>query len=103
MAYKNGNYAAFYVEEPFHESPLGANATKDFCYYNMLRAWKGKEASFPFNDSHNKTYDVRDTSDWEKTLKPRLQERLRSSKNIILFLALLHQTQELCEKKLTTG
>jgi hypothetical protein len=87
MAYKNGNYAAFYVAEPFNASALGAHATKDFCYYNMLRAWKGKEASFPFNDSHDKTYNVRDGSDWERTLKPRLQERLRSSKNIVLFLS----------------
>lgn len=87
MAYRNGNYAAFYVAEPFNSSALGAHATKDFCYYNMLRAWKGKEASFPFIDSHDKTYNVRDGSDWEKTLKPRLQERLRCSKNIILFLS----------------
>ena len=38
MAYRNGNYAAFYVAEPFNASALGAHATKDFCYYNMLRA-----------------------------------------------------------------
>ena len=56
MVYRNGNYAAFYVAEPFNASALGAHATKDFCYYNMLRSWKGKEASFPFNDSHDKTY-----------------------------------------------
>jgi len=87
MAYRNGNYAAFYVAEPFDPSPLSAHATKDFCYYNMLRAWKGKDSSFPFNDSHDKTYNVRDNSDWETTLKPRLRERLRSSKNIILFLS----------------
>ena len=87
MAYRNGNYAAFYVAEPFNASALGAYATKDFCNYNMLRAWKGKEPSFPFNDSHDKTYNVRDDSDWETTLKPRLRERLRSSKNIVLFLS----------------
>lgn len=87
MAYRNGNYAAFYVAEPFNTSGLGAHATKDFCYYNMLRAWKGKDVSFPFNDSHNKTYNVRDGSNWETTLKPRLRERLRSSKNIVLFLS----------------
>ena len=87
MAYRNGNYAAFYVAEPFNASALGAHATKDFCYYNMLRAWKGKDSSFPFNDSHDKTYNVRDNSDWELTLKPRLRERLRSSKNIVLFLS----------------
>ena len=87
MAYRNGNYAAFYVTEPFHPSPLGANATKDFCYYNTLRMWKGADATFPFNDSHDKTYNVRDGSDWELTLKPRLRERLRNSKNIVLILS----------------
>lgn len=87
MAYRNGNYSAFYVTEPFHESSLGAHATKDFCYYNTLRMWKGQDASFPFNDSHNKNYNVRDDSNWELTLKPRLRERLRGSKNIILFMS----------------
>ncbi|MBT9496976.1 MAG: TIR domain-containing protein [Zoogloea sp.] len=87
MTYRNGNYAAFYVAEPFNSSALSAHATKDFCYYNVLRAWKGKEASFNFNDSHDKTYNVRDNSDWEATLKPRLRERLRNSKNIVLFLS----------------
>ncbi|WP_457941858.1 TIR domain-containing protein [Vreelandella alkaliphila] len=87
MAYRNGNYTAFYVAEPFDPSALGAHATKDFCYYSMLRAWKGADATFPFNDSHNKNYNVRDNSDWESTLKPRLRERLRASKNIVLFLS----------------
>lgn len=87
MAYRNGNYAAFYVAEPFNVSALGAHATKDFCYYNILRAWKGKDAAFPFNDSHGKTYNVRDNSAWEITLKPRLRERIRNSKNIVLFLS----------------
>lgn len=87
MAYRNGNYAAFYVAEPFDPSALGANATKDFQYYNLLRAWKGADSSFPFNDSHDKTYNVRDGSDWESTLKARLRERLRNSKNIVLFLS----------------
>lgn len=87
MSYKNGNYCAFYVAEPFNESALGAHATKDFVYYNLLKSWKGKDSSFPFNDSHDKTYSVRDGSDWELTLKPRLRERLRYSKNVILFLS----------------
>jgi len=87
MAYRNGNYTAFYVAEPFSSSALGANATKDFQFYNTLRMWKGADAAFPFVDSHDKTYSVRDGSDWESTLKPRLRERLRSSKNIVLFLS----------------
>jgi hypothetical protein len=49
--------------------------------------WKGADANFPFVDSHDKTYSVRDGSDWEATLKPRLRERLRASKNIVLFLS----------------
>ena len=75
MAYKNGNYSAFYVNDPFDENSLGAHATKDFVYYNLLRAWKAADASFPFIDSHNKTYSVRDGSDWEGTLKPRIHNR----------------------------
>jgi hypothetical protein len=87
MANRTGNYSAFYVKEPFKESNLGAHSAKDFVYYNLLRAWKGKDSSFPFVDSHMKNYNVRDGSDWETTLKPRLRDRLNKSKNIILFLS----------------
>lgn len=87
MAYRNGNYSAFYVAEPFSEGNLGAHATRDFVSYNMLRAWKGNDSSFPFIDSHNKNYNVRDGSNWELTLRPRIRERLSKSKNIILFLS----------------
>lgn len=87
MAYRNGNYCAFYVAEPFRESNLGAHAQRDFVYYNLLRTWKGKDSTFPFINSHDKTYSVRDDSDWETTLKPRIRERLRNSKNIVLFLS----------------
>ncbi|HMS09700.1 MAG TPA: TIR domain-containing protein, partial [Pyrinomonadaceae bacterium] len=51
-----------------------------------LTMWKGKDAAFPFIDSHEKTYNVRDNSGWE-TLKKRLRERIRNSKNIVLFLS----------------
>lgn len=87
MANKTGNYTAFYVSEPFHESNLGAYATKDFVSYSQLRAWKGLDGSFPFVDSHEKNYNVRDGSNWETTLKPRLRDRLNKSKNIILILS----------------
>ena len=65
---------------------LAHTPTRDFRYYNLLRAWKGKDTSFPFIDSHNKNYNVRDGSDWEKTLKPRIRERLRNSKKHHSFL-----------------
>ena len=87
MAYRNGNYSAFYVDEPFSEGNLGANATRDFLYYNLLRAWKASDSSFPFVDSHDKNYNVRDGSDWEATLKPCIHERLGNSKNMVLFLS----------------
>ncbi|MFL5012725.1 TIR domain-containing protein [Rhizobium sp.] len=80
-------YCAFYAAEPFNPGALGAHATKDFCYYNLLRSWKGSDSSFPFADAHATTYSVRDGSDWEKTLKPRLRERMRLSKNMVLFLS----------------
>lgn len=99
---RTGNYSAFYVEEPFSESNLGANATYDFVYYNNLRMWKGKDPSFPFNDSHKKTYQVRDDSDWE-TLKDRLRERLRESKNIILFLSSITKESKALKEELEYG
>ena len=87
MTNRTKNYTAFYVTEPFNESNLGANQQKDFCYYNLLKAWKAKDSTFPFVNAHDATYSVRDGSDWDKTLKPRLHARLAVSKNIILFLS----------------
>ncbi len=103
MAYRTGNYASFYVAEPFHPSSLGANATRDFQYYNTLRMWKGADATFPFVDSHDKTYSVRDGSDWEQTLKPRLRERLRHSKNIILILSAITTNSRALREEIDYG
>lgn len=103
MAYRNGNYSAFYVDEPFSESNLGAAATKDFVSYNLLRAWKGSDDSFPFIDSHNKNYNVRDSSDWETTLKPRIHERINNSKNIILFLSSITKNSRALREEIAFG
>jgi hypothetical protein len=103
MTYRNGNYSAFYVKEPFFESNLGAHATKDFVSYNMLRAWKSNDSSFPFNDSHNKNYNVRDGSDWEKTLKPRIRERISKSKNMILFLSSITKSSRAIREEIDYG
>lgn len=103
MAYRNGNYAAFYVDEPFDASNLGAHATKDFVYYNLLRAWKGDDTDFPFNDSHEKNYDVRDDSDWAKTLRPRIQGRLNDSKNIVLFLSSITKSSRALREEIRFG
>lgn len=103
MAYRNGNYTAFYVSEPFHDSGLGPNATKDFVYYNLLRAWEAQDKGFPFIDSHQKNYDVRDGSNWEKTLKPRLHDRLNQSKNIILFLSSITKNSRALREEIRFG
>ena len=103
MSYKNGNYSAFYVSEPFSESNLGASATKDFVSYNLLRAWKAADSTFPFIDSHDKNYNVRDGSDWEKTLKPRLHDRLDNSKNIILFLSSITKNSRALREEMDYG
>lgn len=103
MAYRNGNYSAFYVAEPFNESNLGASATRDFVTYNMLRMWKGQDSTFPFNDSHNKNYNVRDGSNWEYTLKPRLRERIRNSKNIVLVLSSVTKNSRALREEIDYG
>ena len=103
MAYRNGNYCAFYVDEPFSENNLGANSTHDFVYYNLLKAWKAADTDFPFIDSHDKTYNVRDGSDWETTLKPRLRERIRNSKNIVLFLSSITKNSRALSEEIDYG
>lgn len=101
--YRNGNYSAFYVAEPFHEGNLGAYQAADFRYYNMLRMWRRQDSSFPFIDSHQKNYNVRDGSDWERTLKPRLRERLRNSKNIVLFLSSVTRNSKALREEIDYG
>ena len=103
MAYRNGNYAAFYVKTPFKETNLKANIAHDFCYYNILRMWRGKDSTFPFIDSHQKNYNVRDDSDWEKTLKPRLHNRIKNSKNIILFLSSVTKNSRALREEIDYG
>ena len=103
MAYRNGNYSAFYVDEPFNEGNLGAHATRDFVCYNLLRAWKASDSSFPFVDSHEKNYNVRDGSDWERTLKPRIRDRLRNSKNLILFLSSITENSRALREEVDYG
>jgi hypothetical protein len=103
MANRTGNYCAFYVSEPFNESALGAHATKDFVTYNQLRMWKGKDSTFPFVDSHDKNYNVRDGSNWETTLKPRLRDRLAKSKNIILILSSITKNSQALREEIDYG
>lgn len=103
MEYRTGNYSAFYVDTPFNECNLGASATHDFVYYNLLKLWKAQDSSFPFVNSHDKTYNVRDDSDWEKTLKPRLHERLSLSKNIILFLSSITKDSRALREEIDYG
>ena len=80
MSYRNGIYVAF----------NGCGTTNpidsDIKYFNLLKAWaKNTSIDFTFNDSHSKTYQVRDTSK-EETLKRRLLERLANSKSLLLLI-----------------
>lgn len=81
MAYRNGVYVAF-----------DGNGEKDPCksdlrYYNILRAWNNnKNIDFSFSNSHEKTFTVKDSSSKE-TLRARLRERMKNSKNMLLILS----------------
>ena len=80
MAYRNGTYVAF--DGNGTTNPIEG----DIKYFNLLNAWsENKNIEFNFSDSHQKTYQVNDTSKMI-TLKNRLQERLRNSKNMIIFI-----------------
>ena len=50
MAYRNGNYSAFYVDSLFNQNNLGASSTHDFVYYNLLKAWKAKDTRAQYNE-----------------------------------------------------
>ena len=81
MANRTGTYIAF--------DGLGqTDPTKsDFRYYSTIQAWDAsKSIDFKFVNSHDKTNAVRDTS-LKATLKARIQERLRVSKNVIVILS----------------
>ena len=81
MAYRNGTYVAF--------DGNGQNdPTKgDLKYLGILRAWKESDnIDFNFTDSHKKTYQVRDSCS-EATLKSRLEERMRNSKNMLVIIS----------------
>ena len=81
MAYRNGTYVAF--------DGNGQNdPTKgDLKYLGILRAWKESDnIDFNFTDSHKKTYQVRDSSS-EATLKSRLEDRMRLSKNMLVIIS----------------
>ncbi len=80
MTYRNWTYIAFSWNNT-------TDPTKsDIKYFNMIKWWnsmKGKD--FSFNNSHEKTYQVRDTSHIS-TLKNRLSERLSKSKHLLLII-----------------
>lgn len=80
MANRTGTYVAF--------DGLGeTDPTKsDFKYYATIQAWSAnKNIAFSLTNSHEKTDAVRDTSK-RATLYARIQERLRTSKNMLIIL-----------------
>ena len=80
MAYRNGTYIAF------HADGTNQPGKSDIDYYNLMKAWSSKtDDDFAMINSHEKTSAVRDTSK-RATLRARLLERLRSSKNMVLII-----------------
>lgn len=88
MTYKNGNYIAF----------VGCGTTdvskNDRGLFEIVKIW-GKEKDFEFINSHDKTYQVKDTSSKE-TLYSRLRKRLNNSKNIVLLVS--EKTRKYCSE-----
>ena len=59
----------------------------DIHYYNLLKAWnRSGSIDFKFSNSHEKTYQVRDSSS-KDTLLSRLKMRLSASKNFLLIIS----------------
>ena len=59
----------------------------DIHYFNLLKAWnKSGSIEFRFTNSHEKTYQVRDSSS-KATLFNRLEARLSASKNFLLIIS----------------
>ncbi|MGG5462885.1 TIR domain-containing protein [Clostridium sp. B9] len=79
--YRNGTYVAF-------DGNGEVNPTKsDLKYFCILKAWQENDSiDFNFINSHEKTYSVRDTSS-EETLKSRLNERMKNSKNLLVIVS----------------
>lgn len=81
MSYRNGTYVAFDGNDT-------TDPTKsDMKYYSILQSWNAnKNIDFTFSDSHKKTYQVKDSSN-DETLKARLLNRMRNSKNMIIIIS----------------
>jgi hypothetical protein len=80
MAYRNGTYIAF------HADGTNVPIESDIKYYNLMKAWSAKkDDDFSMINSHEKTCAVRDNS-LKETLRNRLKERLRNSKQMVLII-----------------
>ena len=80
-----GTYVAFYVDETTKVNN-NVQTAKDLCNYRTIEMWKATTDDFHFINSHDKTYEVRDDSEYE-TLLRRLKERLNLSRNMMLLLS----------------
>jgi hypothetical protein len=80
MAYRNGTYIAFHAQGSTDPTD------SDIKYYRLLLAWhENEDIELRLVNSHEKTAAVRDTS-LKETLRNRLKERLRNSRNMVLIL-----------------
>lgn len=98
MTYKNGNYSVFY-----NQKNSEAFTSKDIIYYNLLKAWKRDDTTFPFIDSLNKFNNALNGNDWVTILKPKLRNQLDHSKNIILFLSSITKSSRVLQEEIDYG
>ena len=79
--YINGTYVAF--DGQGEACPINS----DLHNFELLKAWQANDdIRFNFVNSHEKTYNVRDTSSLA-TLKSRLKERMANSKNMLVIVS----------------
>lgn len=76
-----------YICCPLTGRDLTDPTESDIHYFNLLKAWnKSGSIDFRFTNSHEKTYQVRDSSS-KATLFNRLETRLSASKNFLLIIS----------------
>lgn len=101
MGEDKGNYCALYVKEPFTDPGIDVSSAKDFTYYDAIRSWKNEDSSFPFVDSHQNHYIVRESR--QKSTRAHIHDELATSKNLILILSKRTKPSDLLIEELTCG
>ena len=84
-------------------NPTSVQMRQDFVSYTCLGRGKVPIRHFHLLIPTDKNYNVRDGSDWEKTLKPRIHDRINNSKNLILFLSSITKNSKALREEIYFG